>query len=1404
MSVPPPYFEKIRQRASQRWDQLEADPELAAPWHQLFMQVQSPRHVVSELLQNADDAGATMARVNIHDDFFTFDHDGEDFIDEHFASLCRFGYSNKRALHTIGFRGIGFKSTFSIGNPVELLTPSLKVRFSRDRFTEPQWISDPHDTGGFTRIRVRIADINRRRELEKNLNDWFASPISFLFFKNIRRMTIGDRAVHWLKEKAGPIPGSHWMKLDGTDEKPMLLIRSDEEEFPKEALEEIRQERMIGLDQDTEFPPCRVEIVLGTSGRLYVVLPTGVETALPFACNAPFIQDPARLKIKDPDISPTNRWLLDRIGRLAADTMIHWLNDQNSTVPERACAYELMPDVDRKDGSLEGGCGAAVELAFAAAVDKHPVLLSQDGTVLEAKKCVIIPKALQGIWDPEATARYLDTEGRPGLSQHVTAASQKKLVNWEWAQRIDAKAVVGILREKHLPVPAEWVQLLKLWEFVAPELTKFYHHTHGPDPAPTVRIIPVEGKELLQPASEVVRLTDKRLHLLEEDWQFVSQHLPVMRSGWLQFLNSLADEAREKPQERPTTALATVKKILERVHLAEVSSPSDIVDRLSRCYFASSKSLQIADCVRVARIAAKLGAKVGESFFYVSRENKLSRVGGTLFDDPDGSLEELLPETERDKLLLHPLYRQNFGTCTEREWNEWSSSGKSGLLGFVPTKERIQYFARQDQAKAELQSRGWSGEIRFSYSGPSFRLHDWDFPENFRNHWIELAAEDELIWCRVLERILESPGLYHPENHSAVLHEVAKNGNVSRIPFTACKPTWAIRLSEQRCLPDTRGILRMPEELMRRTPQTEALMDIEPFIDARLDREGNRAVLDLIGVRSEPTGPAKIIDYLRALSTSKTPPIQEVEKWYRRLDQLYPACSTSDQTSTREAFHSERLILTEDGAWETAGAVSIRSGDDGIPDAAVVRVSVRDLSLWHKLDIAEHPSIERILEWLNHLPTGNRLDEKTAKRVRSLLARHPVRVWEACRRWINLDGEWVPVSDLCQAVTMQSRVPWQNLHPEHRRKTADLQFLPEEITGNSPFAELALLAHRIQERVQRGSDGNRRPVDWLRVLAEGLRRAVFDKDEDTQRLRQIGDRLFRTVWIDADSIEIMPYIDGTPAGTARKADVVWLEQELLVTRLPNGKLARLVPEEIGKAFNRREIRSALDYAFGRVAADVTAYLEENFKLAAPEEEGPDPEGDSPAAQGGDAGAPSPGEESESINENPAESPTPGPEKGSQEDPPSSEGGGDDNQGEPSQKPHRPNKPPTPKGPPLIQRYATSKGYKPDGDRFVHPNGHWLAKAAQSAFDWEKRSATGELLCSYWLREHCMEQDPLQLDAVIWNLLKEHPDRYALVLTNPAGNPVEWTGSHLSTLLASREITLHPATYRLVHADFHGA
>jgi hypothetical protein len=77
-----------------------------------------------------------MASAYIKNGEFHIHSYGEDFTEEHFESLCRFGYSNKRSIHTIGFRGIRIQEHFSLGDQVRLSTSTLSVRSSDERFTE--------------------------------------------------------------------------------------------------------------------------------------------------------------------------------------------------------------------------------------------------------------------------------------------------------------------------------------------------------------------------------------------------------------------------------------------------------------------------------------------------------------------------------------------------------------------------------------------------------------------------------------------------------------------------------------------------------------------------------------------------------------------------------------------------------------------------------------------------------------------------------------------------------------------------------------------------------------------------------------------------------------------------------------------------------------------------------------------------------------------------------------------------------------------------------------------------------------------------------------------------------------------------------------------------------------------
>ena len=215
-------------------------------------------------------------------------------------------------------------------------------------------------------------------------------------------------------------------------------------------LDEIRKERVLGAEDGGDFPPCRVEIVLGAKGRLYVVLPTGVETALPFACNGPFIEDPARLKIKDPETSPTNRWLLNRSGELAASAMMEWLDRPR---PARGIGLTPMACCPTWTAKRPRSKGPAARLSSW----RSPTRSSSGDPV-------------DGGWrtgrgrgrDHCSSADIRHLASRPGhglvrcqvtagACQHVSFKDRTKLIRWALVEEFSKADLLQQLRSNHLP-----------------------------------------------------------------------------------------------------------------------------------------------------------------------------------------------------------------------------------------------------------------------------------------------------------------------------------------------------------------------------------------------------------------------------------------------------------------------------------------------------------------------------------------------------------------------------------------------------------------------------------------------------------------------------------------------------------------------------------------------------------------------------------------------------------------------------------------------------------------------------------------------------------------------------------------------------------------------------------------
>jgi hypothetical protein len=1306
----PGYFEEIRAEAARHWSVLESDPALAGPWRQLFRQVQSPRHVLSELLQNADDAEATEASVRIEDGRFVFEHNGRDFTDADFHSLCRFGLSNKRILWTIGFRGVGFKSAFSLGDYVEIYTPTLAVRFHASRFTLPEWIDGTAPPEDLTRICIRLNAGLAASELEKNLNEWKGNPLSLLFFRHIRRLNVNGSIIEWQELGPGPVTGSRRVRLAGQDEE-LLLIRSPEEHFPAEAVEEIRQEQPLLEGDERSFPPCAVELIAGAEGRLYVVLPTGVTTSLPFACNAPFIQDPARLKIKDPEISPTNRWLLERIGKLAAAALLEWLNRADLPSSERAAAYCLMPAVVRRGDALVDAVEAQIEQAFDEAIRGKPVLLTEEGRLVPAGQAVILPKEILAVWPARTAGELFDSSGRPPMSREIKGADFEKLVRKKLAERIEKARIVITLHSTTPPKPASWERLAALWVYLERELTACTWR--GQEPT-GLHVVPVRADGSLHPAAEVVRLPQKGEKLQDEDIEFLLPYLKILDPDWIEYIEKQRQAAEESKDA------ATLVHVFEQLGFNKPTDISSIIHRAAEGLFRHANP-SLDEAVRLTQLAARLNANLEDDFRFQSRDGQWRSASEGVLYDPDGRLEELLPPDYAAQHLLHPAYTEHFAACSPREWEDWIASGRAAIYTMPPLSQTWKHVWGRERIKDEARVRGLKGDLRFPYLSNEFEIQDWDFDAVQWDRWEELARSDTSLWVEIGRRLLSQPQRYWEGKDRVTFIHVASNRYKSNMTSEPLPPKWAVRLRDLPCLPDTYGRPALPCELARRTKETEPVMGVERFIDHDLDKEATRPLLDALGVRTKPLGPEAILERLRALARATDPPQSEVEKWYRRLDSMLNFLTTEQAALVRDAFRSEPLILSEDGAWVSADKVCLKP-EGCVPGWPVIRSAVRDLMLWRRLGVEETCTLDQVSRWLGCLPVRQPLSADLIGRLRAILARYPSEIAKARNHWLNLAGEWVPLDELEFALDQQVDCRLEALFDWVKRKTADLTWVTNPSSLGPAFDRMADLCQNLEYRPLTDASGADEKKEWLRAVARCLQHLKLDDPARTTRVRALAERLERTAWREVDRLQVQPFLAGQPAGLPRDAQVVWSDERLLVVPLPRGKQARLVPEEIARAFSLPELRGALHYCFERSPEEIQEYFEENFAFEKDEEE----------------------VQTVVMHTN---------EGGLKVITAVSQREGIFVQGPPSAPPLR-----------LVDRFAKAEGFtkKVSPREFRHSDGSCLTASFNLKGAWEHWDAGGQLVRCYFFAEGSLAEKRIKIGADLWALIQAKPELYALV------------------------------------------
>jgi hypothetical protein len=283
------------------------------------------------------------------------------------------------------------------------------------------------------------------------------------------------------------------------------------------------------------------------------------------------------------------------------------------------------------------------------------------------------------------------------------------------------------------------------------------------------------GKDVLYSATDVVRLGEKKLLQSEDDWEFLAKHFMTLNQNWPRFL---AEQRRTAADRKDASAQKTVEAayaVLDKLGLDDTSDVNRVIDRIAAKFF-SQKSISLPGCVQLAQIAAKLGATAGNTFRYATRGKNLRSIKENILFDEDGKLEDLLPEQQQATQLLHPTYIAQFSSCSREEWLRWVSSGRAGLVTFIPLVQKRVNIYGEGRIEQEARKRGLKGDLSYPYATSQFVVEDWDFEDIYWHHWQALAASDDRVWAKVANRVLSQRDVYWKPAKSARLLQIARNG----------------------------------------------------------------------------------------------------------------------------------------------------------------------------------------------------------------------------------------------------------------------------------------------------------------------------------------------------------------------------------------------------------------------------------------------------------------------------------------------------------------------------------------------------------------------------------------------------------------------------------------------------
>lgn len=288
-------------------------------------------HFIYELLQNAEDAGATAARFVLNNDSVSFEHNGRPFTESDIWAITDIGEGTKAGDEDkIGRFGVGFKAVFAYSETPRVWSPTFSFEISG--LVLPRAIPEARGLGPQTRFEFPFNNPKKSAavafaEVEKGLRELAETTLLFLAnLSSISWQIEPDRSgdIHRKRHSENHVEVVRLATGAPADHSHFLIFSDDVKGLAKQKVSVAYSlEYLPGVVRHDPATPLakQLKIAPASHGLVAVFFPAEKETSgLRFHVHAPFVPELSRASIKE---TPANDPLFDQLARLAAASLHH-------------------------------------------------------------------------------------------------------------------------------------------------------------------------------------------------------------------------------------------------------------------------------------------------------------------------------------------------------------------------------------------------------------------------------------------------------------------------------------------------------------------------------------------------------------------------------------------------------------------------------------------------------------------------------------------------------------------------------------------------------------------------------------------------------------------------------------------------------------------------------------------------------------------------------------------------------------------------------------------------------------------------------------------------------------------------------------------------------------------------